>query len=261
VHTIRNISISILIPLLAAVAVLLPAMPARAGDGGTVTLTVPPEGWAPFVIVSPKQAGRDGILTEVFRAAAKAAGYDCRVEPRADREGLMLVRQGRADAAPKAREWVSGPERYLWTDPVFLSSDVVISRKDAPVAYRAPGDLKGRTVGLVQGFKYPKLADLADSGAFTVVRAASVEELLLLLMRGKVDCAVANPTVAKWVLRNRGDITRQDVVFDRNSVNSAPCRFAFTGGDKWASFVARFNEELAAMKKDGRLAAILNHYQ
>ncbi|MDD3311855.1 transporter substrate-binding domain-containing protein [Pseudodesulfovibrio sp.] len=259
-HTIRNISISFLIPLLAAVACLLPATPVRAGNG-TVVLTVPPEGWAPFVIPAPKQAGRDGILLEVFRTAAKAAGYDCRVEPRAEREGLMLVRQGRADAAPKAKEWVSGPERYLWTDPVFLSTDVVASPKGAPVAYRAPADLKGRTVGLVRGFKYPKLAELVDAGAFTAVRAASVEELLLLLMRGTIECAVVNPTVAKWVLRNRDDIAPGDVVLDRNPVDGAPCRFAFTGGDKWASFVARFNEELAAMKKDGRLAAILNHYQ
>ncbi len=260
-HMIRNTSLFLLIPLLAAITVLLPVRPALAEDGKAVTITIPPKGWEPFIIASPARQGQDGILLEVFRTAATAVGYQCRIEQNEERSGLLQVRQGRMDAAPKAQEWVAGPERYSWTDPICQSTDVVISRKDKPINYSTPEDLRGHTVGLVEGFKYPELAELIDNKGFTAVRATTVEDLLLMVMRGKLECAVVNPTVAKWVIRNRGDITRQDLSFSPKTVDNTPVRFAFTGGGKWTDFIAGFDKELAAMKKDGRLAAILNHYQ
>ncbi|MEF2231843.1 MAG: transporter substrate-binding domain-containing protein [Pseudodesulfovibrio sp.] len=258
-HTIRNAAILFVILLAAALAAPLSPAPARAAE--TVTLTTAPEGWEPFIIAAPRQAGRDGILVEVFREIAKKLGHDFRRVSNPDKQGLMMVRQGRLDAAPKAREWVSGPERYLWTDGVVTSSDTVLSRNAAPVPFQAPADLKGRTVGIIEGFKYPKLAAFIDNGAIKAVRAAGVADLLSLLMHGKIDCAVVNGPAAKWAIRNRGDINSDDLVFSRTPLDSAPLRFAFTGGDKWKPFIARFNAELAEMKKNGRLSAILSRYQ
>jgi len=257
VHTIRNIAISFVILLAAALAA--PHSPALAGE--SVVLTTSPGGWAPFIIESPTQAGRDGILVEVFREITKQLGYDFRQVATPEKQGLMMVRQGRLDAAPKAREWVSGPERYLWTDGVVVSSDSVVSRTAAPVPFKSVEDLKGRTVGIISGFKYPKLTELVDSGEVKAVSANNVGELLILLLHERIDCFVGNGPVTKWEIKRRGDINPEDVGFSRTPLDSAPLRFAFTGGDKWKEFVARFNEELASMKQDGRLSVILSRYQ
>ena len=256
---IRNIFILLMIVLAAAPAAQISPAPAAAAEA--ITLTTPPNGWEPFINAPDRQSGHGGILVDVFRAIVEQLGYDCRLVSNPEKQGLMMVRQGRVDAAPKAEEWVSGPDRYLWTDPIVTSTDTVVSRTTTPVAYAVPDDLKGRTVGVVTGFKYPSLTPLIDSGAVRAVRATTVEELLILLMQGRIDCAVANGPVAKWVIKRRGDINPENVVFSRKPLDTAPLRFAFTGGDKWKPFIKRFNAELAAMRQDGRMAAILNHYQ
>ena len=256
---IRNIFI--LFAILLAAALAAPLSPAPAAAAEAISLTTPPDGWEPFIAASDRQADRPGILVEVFREIVEKLGYECRVVSNPEKQGLMMVRQGRMDAAPKAEEWVSGPDRYLWTDGIVTSTDTVVSRAAAPVAFASPDDLKGRTVGVISGFKYPSLTPLIDSGAVRAMRASNVEELLILLMHDRIDCAVANGPAAKWVIKRRGDIGPEDVVFSRTPLNTAPLRFAFTGGDKWKPFVARFNAELAAMRQDGRLSAILNHYQ
>ena len=251
----------ILFAILLAAALAAPLSPAPAAAAEAITLTTPSDGWEPFIAAPDRQSGHGGILVDVFREIVGKLGYECRVVSNPDKQGLMMVRQGRVDAAPDAREWISGPERYLWTEGIVNSTDSVISRAAAPVAFASPDDLKGRTVGVITGFKYPTLTPLIDNGAVRAMRATNVEELLILLMQGRIDCAVVNGPAVKWVIKHRGDINPGDVAFSRKPLDTAPLRFAFTGGDRWKPFVERFNAELAAMRQDGRLAAILNHYQ
>ena len=247
--------------LVLAVHGTLPAPPAAAGQPKTITLSAAFQGWPPFIIKSDDAEGQEGILIDVIREICLAEGYEFRLVFYPDKRGQMLLQEGRVDVIPKAMEWVKDPSDYLWTDPVIDSMDVVASRKTNPVHYSSPEDLAGLNVGLTFGFLYPKLDPLIREGRFTAHRANNSHNLLRMLCHGHIDCAVVNPLVARWHLRNQADLNPDDFVFNDKPLDNAPCRFAFTAGERWKPFIARFNERLAAMKKDGRLKAIVARYQ
>ena len=116
-------------------------------------------------------------------------------------------------------------------------------------------------VGLIFNFSYPRLASLIKQHRIIQHRANTAQNLLRMLNHAHLDCIVVNPLVARWHLRNQADLSPDDFAFSDAQLESAPCRFAFTPGERWKPFITRFNKRLAAMKKDGRLDAILARYQ
>ena len=105
---------------------------AEAERYGTITLSVPPQGWPPYVIQNESDEKPEGILADVLREIALAEGYELRLVFYPEKRGHMLLQEGRVDVIPKAMEWVEDPSTFLWTDPVIDSADVVVSSPDQP---------------------------------------------------------------------------------------------------------------------------------
>lgn len=234
---------------------------ATAGERKTITLSSPSQGWPPYIIRNDGGRGPDGILVDVLREISRAEGYELQQVFYPEKRGHMLLKEGRVDAVPKAVEWVDDPSAYLWTDPVVDSPDVVVSRQTNPIQFTSPEDLAGLNVGLVFGFRYPRLDPLISQGAITPHRANNSQNLLRMLDHGHLDCIVINPLVARWHLRNQADLSPNDFAFSDRKLDNASCRFGFTPGKRWKPFIARFNKRLADMKKDGRLDAIMDRYR
>ncbi len=256
-----NIILLSIILLLAAIGLTSLPKQARAEDRATITLSSPPTGWPPFIIRTEQNLGNDGILVEVLRDISQALGHEFRQKFYPEKRGYMLLREGLVDVIPKAKEWVADPTEYLWTDPVIDSTDVLVFRQTNPIAFSSLEDLAGLNVGLILGFIYPKLDPLIHKGIITAHRAKHAENLLRMLNHGHIDCAVVNSQVARWIISNQSDLSLDDFSFSKTTLGNAPCRFAFTKDDKWRPFIRQFNNHLAQMKKDGRLAAIIAHYQ
>ena len=71
------------------------------------------------------------------------------------------------------------------------------------------------------------------------------------------DAAVADRLVGKWILRNEG--LRQH--FDISSEGISNYGFRLMLRKDWQPFASQFNEELAKMKANGELDAILANYR
>lgn len=234
---------------------------AMAEDRPKLVLSVPENGWPPFIIISPLSTKPEGIMIDVIQEIAKAEGYDLRFAAYPEKRGPLMLREGVVDAFPKAQEWMTKPSDYQWTDPIIDSADVVVSRRDDPVRFTTPDDLEDVDVGLMFSYRYPKLEPLINRHFLTTHRAGSVYNLLRMVCHGHVDCAVVNPLVARWLIRNHQDLDLHDFTFSETVLDSAPMRFAFIKGDRWKPFIARFNAILKKMKKDGRLDEIIASYQ
>lgn len=225
----------------------------------TLIIGAPPEGWPPFTIAQDSPLGY-GIMTEVLTQICTAHGLEVTMAYFPEKRSRMMLLKGEIHAYPKAREWVSRPEDFDWTDPIVTSSDVLVfSRHRFPEG--APESIRGFTVGAILGFNYPPLQPMFDNKTITRSDAKSTESLMRMLLRGHIDVAVTNRYVAEWIIGNNADMTADDYIITETPIGSAPYRFAFTKARDYSRVIDIFNRELAAMKQDGRLQAIIEKYK
>ncbi len=215
--------------------------------------------WPPYLV---KETDREihGIMIDVMKEIAQKHGFSVKIAPLPEKRAIRGITGGDIDAYSKAKEWVDNPNAYLWTDPVLDSTDVLIFPKDRPVKFNAPDDLKGKQIGAILGYRYPLLEPYFADGR--IKRDDVKKDLLMLrkLLKGRDDAAIINKLVAFWVIRQNPELKGQ-FAFSEKAVGKAGVCFMFTAKRNWGPFIETFNKELAAMKTDGRLDAIVQKYQ
>lgn len=227
----------------------------------TLIMGAPPEGWPPFTIVANQPHHHKGIMVDVLREIAEKNGYIVKVDFFPEKRCRMMLTQGKIHVYCKAKEWVDDPSMYIWSDPVVTSVDILVSHADAPIQFDSIHELTRRSIGSVYGFSYPTLDKAFESGAIHHHTAKNTEAILRMVQRGHIDAAVTNRHVAEWITRNHPKMTLSEFALSTTPIDSAPYRFAFHNTPKWKQFIVGFNKELASMKKDGRLQAILDRYK
>jgi len=232
-----------------------PAAVAIAADK-IIHLATAPGGFAPYVIVAPGQPVT-GIMADVLREVGATLGYRIEGEETPKNRVEQMIAAGLVDAAPRAKEWMTDSRGFVFTDPVVRVRDVVFSRRVAPVPYRSPDDLVGKTVGAHLGYSYPVLAPYFDAKRIVREDARTELAMLRMLQAGRTDVLVMNEAVAQWLIKTE-KLQGQFIAAD-TELDGYDYRFMF--GHQWSDFVPKFNQELARMKKDGRLARILNKYR
>ena len=215
--------------------------------------------WPPYLI-KENNGKIHGIMIDVIKEIASKHGFSVKITPLPEKRAIRGIAGGDIDAYSKAKEWVDDPNAYLWTDPVLDSTDVLIFPKDRPVYFETPDDLKGKNIGAILGYRYPLLQPYFADGR--IKRDDVKEDSLMLgkLLKGRDDAAIINKLVALWVIRQNPEL-KGKFAFSENPVGKAACGFMFTAKRNWGPFIEIFNNELADMKKDGRLDAVILKYQ
>jgi len=236
--------------------VLLIGMGCALAADKTIRLATPAGGFPPFIVVVPgKQVS--GIVVDVLREVAALHGYQIQPTDAPKKRVEQMILEGQLDAAPRAMEWSDDPQRFLFTDPVIRIRDLVFSRRQAPLNYRSPDDLLGKSLGTHLGYSYPLLTPYFDSKKILRADAGTEKSMLLMLQAGRTDALVMNEWVALWLIKTENlqdQFTASDTELDGYEY-----RLMF--GPQWSDFVARFNRELARMKRDGRLARVIGKYR
>lgn len=227
--------------------------------GKTMTFSFPGEGWPPYVIQTEDRAS--GIMPDVLAAIAEKYQYTLNFIYVPDKRGTLMLENGTVDVRPKAREWMEFPDRFLWTEPIVNSTDVLVFRKGHEFPFRTGDDLIGKTIGCIHGFGYPTLNALFENRQAFRHDVMDTEKLLGMLKLGRIDAAVTNELVARWIIRNDRELALNDFSFALRPVDTVPYRLMFSDNGKWKNFIPRFNSELNQMKVDGRFEAILKKYQ
>ncbi len=74
--------------------------------------------------------------------------------------------------------------------PIFWDADVWVSQKQKPIAYEAPDDLLGKTIGVRKGFYYKGITPLIAEGKIKVMEGESYQAGLDRLMGDQVGAFV-----------------------------------------------------------------------
>lgn len=222
----------------------------------TIRFNVSPNGYPPYLIADQKQPS--GIMWDVMQRISSRLGYRLVAEkvPRKRVDRMLL--DGFIDANARAREWTENPEQFLFTDPVVQVEEVLFVPSDAPLEFRQPEDLFSRTLITHLGYYYPELEPYFRSRAIRRFDVSRDRDMFTYLRYGKqFDGVIADRLVGQWILRQEG-------LQDQFRISGQP--FSRYGlrimlRQDWQAFALAFNRELARIRKNGELDAILANYR
>ena len=199
----------------------------------------------------------NGIVVDLYRAVAADLGL--RLQP------LMLPRKrieqleldGKIDFSCYAnRAWTLAPDEFVWSDPLFEITDVLVGHRDTP----NPGNTKGvpssAILSTVLGYVYPSLEDQFAAGRLRREDTQDQNKVLLKVSANRTAYGITNSQSLSWFRRSESAHALADwhVVIDRADFYcSVPKRGAIPA--------ARIIGVLRSMKKDGRIERILRSYR
>lgn len=225
-------------------------------DARTLHFNVSPNGYPPYLLVDGQETS--GIMWDAVTLIAERIGYKVVPEqiPRKRVDEMLL--EGYIDATSRAIEWTDNPDQFLFTDPVVEVEEVVFIPTDSDLTYQTTEDLFSRTVVTHLGYFYPSLESHFQSGAIKRFDVSRDRDMFTFLLHGKrFDAAIADRLVGQWILRNEG--WREDFRISKESLSNYGFRLMLR--KDWAEFARLFNAELANIRANGELEAILSHYR
>lgn len=246
--------------VLAALAVAAPCLAARAE-----VIRLRADAWCPYNC--DPGSDRPGYMIEIARAAFAAAGHT--VDYRTLNWGRTIAeaRAGRVDGVVGAGR-TDVPDFVLPGLPLgrFVAGFAV--RRGTTFAYEGPKSFEGRVLGAIVGYTYdPEIdaylqAHLHDRARveFTAGEGA-LRQNLLKLVNGRLDLVVEDVNVIRMTLRDAGLEDAVVVAGNLPREERDNLYIAFSpASPRAADHAALLTRGVAAMRADGRLAAILARY-
>lgn len=241
-------------PVLLAFSLCSSAAPAS--DQKVFHFNISPNGYPPYMIVD--QEAPSGIMWDVVSLISQRLGYRvvARKIPRKRVDQMLL--DGHIDGTSRAIEWAHEPENFLFTAPVVDIQEVFFTPKHHGETYHSLEDLFSKTVVAHLGYLYPELKPHFESGAIKRFDVSRDRDMFNFLLHGDhFDAAVVDLLVGKWILKNEG-------LQDQFTVSAGGMRshgFRVMLRKESRLFVDKFNAELARIRENGELEAILANYR
>lgn len=229
---------------------------AAANDERVFRFNISPSGYPPYLIVN--QETPSGIMWDVVALITERLGYQLVAEKVPRKRVDQMLLEGYIDGTPRAREWTHKPEKFLFTDPIVEVREVFFTPAISGKTYQSPDDLLSKTLVTHLGYVYPKLQSHFESGAIQRFDVSRDRDMFNFLLHGEhFDAAVADLLVGKWIQRKEG-LRGQFNVSDKG-ISSYGFRIMLHKDNQ--AFARRFNAELAHIRENGELNAILANYR
>lgn len=151
-------------------------------------------------------------------------------------------------------EWLDG-KHWQWSESIFSNHMIVVGRTDTPPLDRL-GELAGARIGTIAGYRYPAL-DRALGPQFVRDDAASDDLNLRKLLRRRFDYMLTNSLYYDFQRRahvERARLSQSVLVIEPFDTY---CALAPQG----KLTLEQLNRALLALRKNGRMQAILARYQ
>lgn len=248
--------------LLLAALMMLPGLPASAKPP-TLRVLVSAGYTLPFAeIVSSAGVDslRSGIIRDWSQALADRLGREVQFVLVPARRIGPQIRQGGFDIQCfENPQWYDkdGQSQIEWLPrPLMTIEELLVGRSDAtPVRHLA--ELDGKTVGVVNGYRYPLLDPLFEAGRVHRSTAPNEDRLLQMQRLGRADYSVLNPLQLAYAQSRdpslRG-LTVSPLVISQTALFCLRQRNATVGSAE----LAQAQQSLLA---EGRLTEILRRYR
>ena len=205
-----------------------------------------------------EQDKRTGIVKDIFAALAEETGDSVEYVVAPFKRALFMFESGEIDIEPMTNpNWRKSP--YMASEysiPYTTSEEAVLFRRGRECSVKSPDDLRGKTVGVVAGYNYPSFAPFFSDGSIKEHRLKNEDELIKLLLAGRIDQAFMNKKFAQYRIKTRqlGDAL---VIGDVFSSKDIMIRFHPSKKDA----IPRFNKAIQKLTKNGTIDRICDEYR
>ena len=232
--------------------IMLSTPSAMAGSSATIVCNI----WPPYQFKTGE--GLSGMSIEIVEAVYKRLDVNhVKIRALPWRRAMDTIRFDDADAIFSASHT---PGRALFLrypdEPLFISSWIIWTKTNSSI--QTLDDLKGKTIGVVQGFSYTlKFWDFIRTYCF-VEEVHNDDNNFKMLSLGRLDAIVAEYGNGLRLVRALGDETIKPV--PGIEIKRSGMYIAFNREHTSEEFVKRFSDELRAFKRTDEHRAIREKY-
>jgi ABC-type amino acid transport substrate-binding protein len=208
--------------------------------------------WAPF----SDQPGQPRVAIALVYEALSRSGYEVKTTILPDGSLTPVLRDGGYDGSPAIWRDSEREDFLLFSHPILENRLVVVGRKGTNVRALSLGELEGARIALVAGYSYGEAVSSATGPVF--VEGEDHQQNLERLLSGEVDYMLIDELVIQAVLQHQSDEAEKFLEIGTVAMVRRPLHFAvrkdFPGAER---LVARFDEEIQAMLRDGTYNRLL----
>jgi polar amino acid transport system substrate-binding protein len=200
--------------------------------------------WPPFT----NGVGQPRFALDLVEAALDRIGFRATttiVEPAQFTPALLSNDYDGSAAAWKDAE---REQRLVFSQPYLENRLILVGRRGEDVSAAALTDLKGKRIALVEGYAYGEAIDQAGT---MLVKSASEEDSLSLLLSNKADYVLMDELVVQYILNNYPKEAKTRLNVGAKPLLTRPLYVAVRRSHPDAvSIVERFNAQLRGMIAD-----------
>ncbi len=234
------------------VLLLLSAIPTQAQNISVVVNI-----WPPYVDAALPD---DGLAMKIVKTAFKRSGYTPEVRIEKWEKVLTGSKLGVYDVVGAIWKTQQRKGKLLYSKPYLNNNIVLVARADKQIKFNSLNDLRGLLIGVLKDYEYdPKFMKDAHILKF---QANRLTQNLIAVQNGQLDAAVADKRLAMYELKHfMGDNSKHfqflaKPLSSRQLYIAAPIENAES-----KTIISKFNQGLAAIKKDGTYQKILDEYR
>lgn len=241
---------------LAMFAIAVAALMSVSTGAQAATYTGAANDWAPFADKShPKQ----GVVVELVSAALKTQGSELKFTTMPWNRAVDKVKKGEIDLIPTMWYNEERTKDFAYSDYILKNQIKMIKKKGDAFEYAGLSSLKGKTVGIIRGYTYPK--DFMSDKSFTREPAKDLEANYKKVVAGRIDLTLEDELVAKAMLFKEDPKFMDKIDFVTNPVSTNEL-FLTCGkvNPKCTTIIETFNKGLAEIKANGTYKKIMASY-
>lgn len=230
------------------------AFAATAAEARRVVMCTVP--WAPFYDPGLED---DGFISEISRAAFRAAGHDAKLEFMPWARAMLEVRQGDRHVLMGAYYTDERAETYIASDRIYTTSVGLVALKDLGVSsYGELRDLSEYTIGYGRGWA---TTDEFDNADYLDKEAADNNVLnVRKLYAGRIDMIAMNFDRFSQIAADEGFDPDRAVFLDPPLQSSGLYLMASRAIENPETLIEEFNEGLEAIRQNGRYDEIIERF-
>lgn len=234
-----------------------------AGGAGAAEVTLRADSWCPY---NCEPGNRPGYLVEIAKAALEPAGHTVNYSMMAWTDALAAVKEGKVSGALGAVR-TEAPELVYPKSSLGLSRPTLVVRRgrDLPgLSDKNLEPLKNVRFGSITDYYYSDTVNAfidANKASPNMVRVSGdnvTEDLVNMLIDGKIDAMVEDSNVVDYLLESKGyrNLFNYVALGDPSDVS-----IGFSPKDPNSkAYVDLIDAKLAEMRKNGKLTQILDRY-
>ncbi|MBW0295000.1 amino acid ABC transporter substrate-binding protein [Shewanella xiamenensis] len=225
----------------------------QSSSSQTVTLAAE-DSWPPFA----NQFGQ-GISHRLIEAAFKQAHIEVNSLVVPYSRALMMAEKGAVDGVFNVTREASTEQRFVFGDmPLFVAKASFYQRKQRSLLAENKWQIpKGSNVGVIKSYEYgDEFPELVKQRQLNIVTVATQQQLINLLLIGRIDAAVMFDLVAQENLQKMGVSDEVIAAFDNHS---SQIYLAFSKENPKAALLAKaLDQGLSTLKKNGQYLQLLS---